>query len=97
MEALVSRDPEAQEDAGNLLEDMVLRTPMGRGDLILEYGRSAPPDLFFSALEEAVRQRHYWVAFVPSNFNAPAYPQRTEITGDPRWDRFLSETLGWSR
>lgn len=93
VEALVEGGPEAREEAGKLLEDIVLRTPMGRGDLILEYARSASPDLFFSALEEAVRQRHYWVAWVPGLFNSGAVRTTGEITEDPRWDRFLSEVF----
>jgi hypothetical protein len=93
VEALVERGPEAQEEAGKLLEDIVLRTPFGRGDLILEYARSAPPELFFSALEEAVRQRHYWVAWVPGLFNSGALRGRGEITADPRWDQLISEVL----
>lgn len=89
--ALTARDSEARRIAGELLEDIVLRTPFSRADLILEYSRVAPADLFFSALEEAVEKRHFWVVFVPTLFKIPGHPQRLDITQDVRWNEFLSE------
>lgn len=81
--------PGEVDDAVAVLEDVVDRTPLNRSDLLFAYAIFGRPDPFFSALDEAVRLRHFWVPFVPEVVYGTYLPQTASIEHDPRWEEFL--------
>ena len=81
-----SGDREAQIDAVAVLNDLAGRTVLDRSDLLFLYGQSAPPDVFFDVLGEAVNVRYLRLPFVPL-FVSAWVPGLAE---DPRWEDFLS-------
>jgi TolB-like protein len=81
----LSGSVEAHAEALVVLDDLVERTQLDRADLLFLYGFSAPLDVFFDVLDEAVEAKHFWVAFAPSWY--PVYVP--ELNDDPRWEEFL--------
>jgi TolB-like protein/Tfp pilus assembly protein PilF len=82
---------DAREDAVAILVDVAERTKLGRADLIGWYATFAPPDTFFTLLEEAVSLRHFWVPFAPIDIHRAHTAQTQEILDDPRWEQFLEQ------
>lgn len=82
-------DLDAREDAVAVLEDIAEWTLLGRADLIMFYAAFAPPDLFYTVLDEAVSLRHFWVPFAPIDIGTSNTVQKQEILDDPRWEEFL--------
>jgi len=82
---------DAREDAVAILEDVAKRTSLGRADLIGWYATFAPPDTFFTLLEEGVYLRHFWVPFAPIDIHRTNPAQTQEILDDPRWEQFLEQ------
>ncbi|MFH1765252.1 MAG: tetratricopeptide repeat protein [Gemmatimonadota bacterium] len=81
----IAETPEGQADAVAVLDDLVEETQLDMADLVFLYVYIAPPDIFFDVLEEAVDQRHFLVAFLPSL----AHPL-PGLRDDPRWEEFLT-------
>jgi len=75
---------EAQAAALSLLDDVVERTQLDRGDLLFEYCGLTSADVCFDLLGEALRMKSPWVALLPRAVVRP------DILGDPRWKEFLT-------
>jgi tetratricopeptide (TPR) repeat protein len=78
---------EARTAAAAVLDDLVDKTQLGRANLLWLYWCSAPSDVFFDVLEEAVQLRNLWVALFPSR--SPGQGTVPEPFEDPRWEAFL--------
>lgn len=77
-------------EAAAVLDDVVAETAFDRADLLMLYSVSAPVDVVFDVLDEAIKMRHFLVAFVPGSEGE----YNPEVVEDPRWGPFL-ERIGF--